>query len=36
MTQFALTTIFSIRYQLLKYTPTNILLIHTHNHHKLK
>lgn len=25
MTQFALTTIFSIRYRLLRYAPTNIL-----------
>lgn len=29
MTQFALTTIFSIRYRLLRYAPTNILLIRT-------
>ena len=33
MTQFALTTIFSIRYRLLRYAPTNILLIRTHGRH---
>ena len=36
MTQFALTTIFSIRYRLLRYAPTNILLIRTHGRHGLR
>lgn len=29
MTQFALTMIFSIRYRLLRYAPTNILVVRT-------
>lgn len=33
MTQFALSTIFSIRFRLLRYAPTNILLIRTHGRH---
>ena len=36
MTQFALSTIFSIRYRLLRYAPTNILLIRTHGRHGLR
>jgi len=36
MTQFALTTIFSIRYRLLRYAPTNILLIRTHGRHGVR
>lgn len=36
MTQFALTTIFSVRYRLLRYAPTNILLIRTHGRHGVR
>ena len=36
MTQFALTIIFSVRYRLLGYAPTNILLIRTHGRHGLR
>ena len=36
MTQFALSTIFSIRYRLLRYAPTNILLIRTHGRHGVR
>lgn len=36
MTQFALSTIFSIRYRLLGYAPTNILLIRTHGRHGVR
>ncbi len=36
MTQFALSTIFSIRYRLLRYAPTNVLLIRTHGRHGLR
>lgn len=36
MTQFALSTIFSVRYRLLRYAPTNILLIRTHGRHGLR
>lgn len=36
MTQFALCTIFSIRYRLLRYAPTNILLIRTHGRHGVR
>ena len=36
MTQFALTIIFSIRYRLLRYAPTNILLIRTHGRHGVR
>lgn len=36
MTQFALSTIFSIRYRLLRYAPTNILLIRTHGRHRVR
>ena len=36
MTQFALTTVFSIRYRLLRYAPTNILLIRTHGRQGLR
>ena len=36
MTQFALSTFFSIRYRLLRYAPTNILLIRTHGRHGLR
>lgn len=36
MTQFALTIIFSVRYRLLRYAPTNILLIRTHGRHGLR
>ena len=36
MSQFALTTIFSIRYRLLRYAPTNILLIRTHGRHGVR
>lgn len=33
MTQFALTIIFSVRYRLFRYAPTNILLIRAHGRH---
>ncbi len=36
MTQLALSTIFSIRYRLLRYAPTNILLIRTHGRHGVR
>lgn len=36
MTQFALTIIFSVRYRLLRYAPTNILLIRTHGRHGVR
>ena len=36
MTQFALSTIFSIRYRLLRCAPTNILLIRTHGRHGVR
>ena len=36
MTQFALSTIFSVRYRLLRYAPTNILLIRTHGRHGVR
>ena len=36
MTHFALTTIFSTRYRLLRYAPINILLIRTHGRHGLR
>lgn len=36
MTEFALSTIFSIRYRLLRYAPTNILLIRTHGRHGVR
>ena len=36
MTQLALPTIFSIRYRLLRYAPTNILLIRTHGRHGVR
>lgn len=36
MTQFALTTIFSIRYRLLRCASTNILLIRTHGRHGVR
>lgn len=36
MAQFAPTTVFSIRYRLLRYAPTNILVIRTRSRHGLR
>ena len=33
MSALALTIFFNVRYRLLRYAPTNILLIHTHGRH---